>query len=142
MIRGERAPADRRRGMVLIGRVSDAADSPETDVTPERAREMLESGDAVVIDVRRPEEWEAGRIPGSTHIEMNELTARAGELPGDRVVIFACKSGSRSSLAVQAFREAGVDARNLDGGVGAWADGGLPLDPEDGEVVAPLPAPR
>ncbi|UJA19535.1 rhodanese-like domain-containing protein [Thermoleophilia bacterium SCSIO 60948] len=116
--------------------------SAQTDVGPEQARELVESGEALIVDVRQPEEWDAGRIPGSTHIEMNELSGRAGELPSERTVIFACKSGSRSSLAVQAFREAGYDARNLDGGITAWAADGLPLEPENGEVVSPLPAPR
>ena len=123
--------------------MSDAPTGEAIDVGPGEASEMLASGEATLVDVRQPEEWEAGRIPGSIHIEINELTGRAGEISaGDKPIVFVCKSGSRSSFAVQAFREAGFDARNLDGGVTAWAEQGLPLEPEDGKIVSPLPAPR
>jgi rhodanese-related sulfurtransferase len=54
-------------------------------------------------------------------------------------VIFYCRSGSRSALAATAFRLAGWDAYNLEGGLEAWASAGLALDPPDGEVAEPGP---
>ena len=47
----------------------------ESEVPPRRAAALIEAGDADLIDVRRPYEWEAGRIAGARHIEVNELTA-------------------------------------------------------------------
>ena len=44
-------------------------------------------------------------------------------------------SGARSAMATQAFRAAGWDAYNMSGGITAWADRGLPLEPEDGRVA-------
>ena len=54
-------------------------------------------------------------------------------------MIFYCRSGSRSALAAAAFRQAGWDAYNLAGGLLAWEQQGLPLDPPDGEVADPQP---
>jgi rhodanese-related sulfurtransferase len=43
--------------------------------------------------------------------------------------------GARSSFVMEAFRNAGYDARNMTGGLQAWAEQGLPLEPEDGTVA-------
>jgi rhodanese-related sulfurtransferase len=109
-----------------------------TEISPDRAAELIEEG-AFVVDVRRPYEWEAGRISGAVHIEMNDLAASAESVPRDRTVVFYCRSGSRSALAAAAFRESGWEAYNLDGGVTAWAEQGRELDPPDGEVAPPRP---
>jgi len=116
-----------------------AADAIETEIAPPRAEELIASG-AVVIDVRRRYEWDGGRLAGARHIEMNELAPAAESVPRDRPVLFYCRGGNRSAMAVEAFREAGFEAYNIAGGLQAWADSGRPLDPEDGEVRAPLPA--
>jgi rhodanese-related sulfurtransferase len=110
----------------------------ETGIEPARAAELIEAG-ADAIDVRRSEEWDAGRIAGARHIEINELQGEAESIPKDRPVVFYCRSGSRSSLAAAAFRLAGWDAYNLEGGLDAWAAEGLALDPPDGEVAQPRP---
>ena len=107
----------------------------EPEIPPERAAELVEAGDAELIDVRSPYEWEAGRIEGARHIEVNELTGAAESISRDGTVIFYCRSGSRSALAAAAFRQAGWDAYNLAGGLRAWAAHGLQLDPPDGEVA-------
>lgn len=105
---------------------------------PERVAELL-GGGVAVIDVRRRYEFEAGHIPGARNIEMNDLTARADEIERGQPVLFYCRAGGRSSMAVDAFREAGYDAHNLAGGIEAWVERGHPLDPADGRVRAPLP---
>jgi rhodanese-related sulfurtransferase len=108
------------------------------ELSPEQAAELIEAG-AELIDVRRPYEFDGGRIAGARNIEMNELSEHADELPRDRPVIFYCRSGNRSSMAAQAFRQAGFDAHHLSGGLEAWSAEGRSLDPEDGEVRPPLP---
>ncbi len=80
---------------------------PAIEVTPERARELLESGEAVVVDVREPYEREAGHIEGSRHIELERLASQADSLPRDKPIVFQCRLGARSALAAQAFRRAG-----------------------------------
>ena len=112
---------------------------PETEaqihLSPQEAAELIEAG-ADVVDVRRDYEWDAGRIAGARHVEVNELTAQADSLPRDRPVLFYCRGGSRSAMAAEAFRQAGYEAYNVEGGLTAWAEAGRPLDPPDG-IVAP-----
>jgi rhodanese-related sulfurtransferase len=112
--------------------VSDG--SPE--LAPREVAGLHERGEALLVDVRQPQEHEAGHIAGSVHIPMAEVAARAGELPSDRPVVFYCRVGARSSFVTDAFRANGFDARNLAGGLVAWAEAGLPLEPEGGSVAS------
>jgi rhodanese-related sulfurtransferase len=105
------------------------------DLEPQRVKELVEGGEAQLVDVREPYEWEAGRIAGAVHIELERLAGRAEEIDKETPVIFQCRMGNRSGLAMQAFRAAGYDAYNMDGGIEAWAEAGLPLEPEGGEVA-------
>jgi rhodanese-related sulfurtransferase len=119
--------------------VSDEAQATETALPPERIAEMRDAGEIELIDVRMDYEWEAGHLAGARHVEVNELTAGADSIPKDRPVIFYCRGGNRSGMAAQAFREAGWDAHNMAGGVSAWVEAGLPLEPEDGTVAEGRP---
>ena len=107
----------------------------DTDLEPERVAELVRSGEAELIDVREPYEREAGRIAGSRHIELERLAGQAETIPRHRPVVFQCRLGARSGMATQAFRAAGYDAYNLAGGIQAWADAGLPIEPEGGHVA-------
>jgi rhodanese-related sulfurtransferase len=64
------------------------------------------------------------------------LPPRAAEIDKDRPVVFQCRVGNRSAFATEAFRNGGYDAYNMSGGIQAWADAGLPLEPEGGTVAA------
>lgn len=108
---------------------------PAHELTPSQLKEALEKGDIVLVDVREPYEWDAGRIAGAVHIELERLAARADEVPADRPVVFQCRLGVRSAMAMQAFRASGWDAYHLGGGIQRWVDEGLPLDPPDGHVA-------
>jgi rhodanese-related sulfurtransferase len=119
--------------------MSEEAPATETELDPKRVSELVAEG-AELIDVRRDYEWQGGRIAGARHVEVNQLVAEADSIPKDRPVIFYCRSGSRSGMAAAAFREAGYDAYNMAGGLEAWVEDGLGIEPEDGEVRAPLPA--
>lgn len=96
--------------------------------------------DVQIVDVRWPNEWEAGRIEGSVHIAVDELDDRLDELDRDRPVVTVCRSGSRSASAAEQLRAEGFSAENLNGGLLAWADAGLRLTTPDGRpgtVVEP-----
>jgi rhodanese-related sulfurtransferase len=112
-----------------------AFSAPQLEIGPEQLTEWLHAGDVVLIDVREPYEWEAGRIDGARHIEMERLASNAETIPRDRPVVFSCRLGARSALAAQAFRAAGWDAWSLRGGLSLWHAEGLPLVPEDGYVA-------
>jgi rhodanese-related sulfurtransferase len=107
----------------------------EVDVTPDWVRERHEAGELQLIDVREPYEWEAGRVAGARHIELQDVAAQAATLDREKPVVFYCRVGSRSGMAAMAFRRAGYDAYSMDGGLIAWDELGLPLEPSDGSVA-------
>jgi rhodanese-related sulfurtransferase len=111
-----------------------AFDSPEIEITPQRADALLADG-ATVIDVRETYERDAGYIEGTRHIELERLAASAEEIDRERPVVFHCRLGMRSAMAASAFRSAGYDAYTLTGGIQAWVDAGLPIAPEGGYVA-------
>jgi rhodanese-related sulfurtransferase len=107
----------------------------QEDLQPQQAAELVRSGEAQLVDVREPYEHEAGYIEGARHIEMHRLTEQASEIDREKPVIFYCRVGSRSAMATQAFKAAGYEAYNLDGGLAAWVASGLEIEPEDGTVA-------
>jgi rhodanese-related sulfurtransferase len=108
---------------------------PHFELSPERVAELWGRGEVQLIDVREPYEHEAGRIEGAHHIELERLAAEAETIDRDRPVVFHCRLGARSAMATQAFRAAGYDAHNGNGGLQAWADAELPLAPAGGYVA-------
>jgi rhodanese-related sulfurtransferase len=106
------------------------------DYTPQQVAELIARGDEVqLIDVRQPEEHEAGRIAGDRLVVLSDLAAEVDSIDRDRPVVFYCRSGSRSAMAAEAFRGAGFDAHNMLGGLLDWTAAGLPLEPADGYVA-------
>ncbi|MEA2375224.1 MAG: hypothetical protein QOD53_1687, partial [Thermoleophilaceae bacterium] len=99
-----------------------------------RARELIEAG-AQVVDVRSHYEHEAGHIAGDRHMPLVELDADAQQLDREKPVILYCRSGDRSGMAADALRASGWEAYSVAGGLVAWAEAGLPLEPEGGEVA-------
>jgi len=108
--------------------------SEAKEVSRDEAQKLIEDG-AQVIDVRADHEWEAGRIAGATHLSLDELPQRAGEIDKERPVVLYCRGGNRSTMAAAALAEAGYDAVKLSEGITGWAEAGLPLDPDDGYVA-------
>jgi rhodanese-related sulfurtransferase len=108
-----------------------------SDYTPADVARLWAAGEVQLIDVRQPHEHEAGRIAGSTPIELNELAARAGEIDPARPVVLYCRSGGRSAMAQSALAGAGYDAHNMAGGMLEWHAAGLPIEPDDGFVAEP-----
>jgi rhodanese-related sulfurtransferase len=107
----------------------------EHELDPKDVERRLREDGWTVIDVREPYEHEAGHVAGTRHVEVERLTAEAETIDRDRPVIFLCRVGSRSGMATQAFRASGYEAYNLRGGIVAWVEAGLPLEPEGGHVA-------
>jgi rhodanese-related sulfurtransferase len=81
------------------------------------------AGGAVFVDVREPDEWAEGHIPGALHIPLADLPQRAAELPTGTDLILVCRSGARSYVATEFLIRSGVHrAANLAGGMLAWED--------------------
>jgi rhodanese-related sulfurtransferase len=90
--------------------------------------------DAVMLDVREPDEWQAGHIEGALHIPLADLPSRLAELPEDGDLVVVCRSGARSARAVSWLAQNGHDAVNLEGGMGAWAAAGREMVSDTGEA--------
>lgn len=75
---------------------------------------------AFLLDVREPEEWELGSIPGSTHIPLDTLRGKLDKVPRDRPVVVFCAQGQRAYTAERMLRQKGYDAYNLAGGYLTW----------------------
>jgi rhodanese-related sulfurtransferase len=88
--------------------------------------------DVHLLDVREDDEWAAGHAPGAQHVPLGDLPDRIGELPEGEVHVI-CRSGGRSARAAAWLNENGVDAVNVDGGMGAWQDAGRPMVADTGE---------
>jgi rhodanese-related sulfurtransferase len=88
------------------------------------------------VDVRTQGEHDAGHVAGALHVPLNRLDESAvGQLDRSRPVVFYCRAGERSAAAAEAFGASGWEAFSVAGGLVAWADAGLPLEPEGGEVA-------
>jgi rhodanese-related sulfurtransferase len=109
-------------------------ENPGIEVTPQRAAELM-AGGASMIDVREGYERDAGYIAGTRHIELERLASSADEIDRSAPVVFQCRLGVRSAMAASAFRSAGFDAYTLAGGIQAWVDAGLPIEPDGGYVA-------
>jgi len=112
------------------------------NVSPKQAFEEMNTGKAVLLDVREPVEWES-HIDGAVQVPRGLLEFAAdptsprhkAELdPASRVIVF-CRSGARSSLAAYTLKIMGFEkVANLDGGFNAWKEAGLPISEHHGDL--------
>jgi len=108
------------------------------NLSVEQAAQELESGDALLVDIREPNEREAnGSIPGAVAAPRGMLEFWADpsspyhrdEFDPEKRVILHCASGGRSALAAAMMKELGyTNVAHLDGGIKAWAESGRPLE--------------
>lgn len=89
------------------------------------AATMVSDGDALLVDVRTRQEWKSGHAPDAKHISLASLEQQVSRIPKDRTVLAICATGSRSARATAFLQRAGYDARNVKGGMRAWARAGL-----------------
>lgn len=99
-----------------------------TEVGPHEAREEVEAGRAVILDVRSDESWQSGHVPNALHIPRKELPNRLKELPRNKILVAYCSDlGCQSSLkATIELRKQGFDARHMVGGYKFWVEKGYP----------------
>lgn len=85
-----------------------------------------------VLDVREPEEWQAGHIEDAVHIPLGMLPVRLSEVP-DGEILVVCKAGGRSAQACMYLGGQGHAVVNLAGGMLDWAEAGRPMVSETGQ---------
>jgi rhodanese-related sulfurtransferase len=104
------------------------------EVSAAEAKQIIESG-AQVVDVRTDVEYEAGHIPAARHVPVADVQRESSGLAKDQPVILYCRSGNRSAPVADAFTASGWDAHSIEGGLIAWHEAGLELEPEGGSVA-------
>jgi sulfur-carrier protein adenylyltransferase/sulfurtransferase len=102
------------------------------DITAQELSQRLKNGSSLrLIDVREPHELEISQIEGADLIPLGQLAGRLSELDSAQEIVLFCKSGTRSTRALELLASAGFrKVRNLKGGINAWAkevDSSLPV---------------
>jgi rhodanese-related sulfurtransferase len=101
-------------------------DGPEPEIDVARLAEMQAAG-AWVLDVRQPDEYQDGHVPGAHLIPLDQLNERHTEVPTDEQVYVVCGGGGRSAAATEALNGAGYRAVNVAGGTRGWIEAGNPV---------------
>ena len=99
-------------------------DVPEIDIA-EAARRR--GAGVPVVDVRQPEEYVEGHVPGAPLVPLATVPDALDAFPTDGEVLIICRSGARSAKAAAFLREQGIDAINIAGGTLAWIEAGHPV---------------
>jgi rhodanese-related sulfurtransferase len=100
-------------------------------VTPQQVHELQAQDDPslFVLDVRSPEEFAAGHVPGAVNIPQDQVASRLAEIPKDKEVVLYCRSGRRSGLAAETLEANGYkNLRQLQGDMPGWEKAGLPVE--------------
>lgn len=106
--------------MSISGPALSNAHAPSID-SVELKQELAAAPKPFLLDVRQPDEYNAGHIEGSVLIPLSTLETRLAEVPKDKPVVVYCRSGRRSSAALNILMRHGfTNARNLNGGFIGW----------------------
>lgn len=114
----------------LLGTLVTAIAADELSVSLDAARAELESGRAVLIDIREPSEHATGVARGARLLPMSQLGQRLAEIPADpqQPVLLLCNTQNRSSKTLKALRERGYgNVRFVEGGMSEWVRRGWPV---------------
>jgi rhodanese-related sulfurtransferase len=95
-----------------------------------RATQLINSQDALLLDIRETQEYEGGRLPNARHIPLSQLKERSGELAKwkNKPIVIYCNTGTRSGGAGSILEKEGFsEIYQLTGGFRAWKDANLPV---------------
>ncbi|MCY9657146.1 rhodanese-like domain-containing protein [Paenibacillus chondroitinus] len=81
---------------------------------------MKRKDQVIILDVREPDEWESGHIPGAKHIPLGEINRALNELDSKQETIIVCRSGNRSGRACEFLSSLGYNVVNMPGGMLEW----------------------
>jgi rhodanese-related sulfurtransferase len=100
------------------------------EISNQQAQSQRAAGqDLVFLDVRTPEEFASGHVPGAVNIPVKQLPDRLAELgKGDRLIVY-CERGPRAMAAVDTLSRAGyTDVSHMTGDMAGWRAAGLPIE--------------
>ncbi|MFC0282994.1 rhodanese-like domain-containing protein [Camelimonas abortus] len=107
-----------------------AEDAPGiVNLDREDIKKGLADGSILLVDVREPNEYAAGHIPGAVLFPLSTFDASRLPDPGGRRLVFSCRSGKRSQTAIAKAREAGLPYReHYAGGILDWIEADEPVE--------------
>ena len=108
---------------VLTGCGGTAAENTYQQITQEEAKNMIDTQEAIVLDVREQDEFDTGHIPGAVLLPVGTITKDTADavIPElDSVVLVYCRSGNRSKKASQALVDLGYTGIYEFGGINTW----------------------
>jgi rhodanese-related sulfurtransferase len=101
--------------------ITGCSSGSNTDVSVDEAKELIDNGEVQVLDVRTPDEFAAGHIPGAKLIPLQVIESMLSELDKDQKYLVVCRSGNRSTQASGTFVENGFkNIYNMTGGMNEW----------------------
>lgn len=106
---------------------NQAATTSHQRLTPQQYQATYATSDHLLVDVRTPEEFASGHIPGAVNIALQTLPQQMETLPKDRPIVLYCRSGARSSTAAKMLAQRGFDNIHDLGGLIKWRMQGLPV---------------
>ena len=121
------------KNLAEVGKLVSTHLSVKDHLEPVSAAQLLlrlRAGSVTALDVRPPEEFAAGHLPGAINIPLNELEAHLGSLSSDQVIVAYCR-GPYCVLAYEAvalLRSKGFTAQRLEAGYPEWQYAGLPVE--------------
>ncbi|MDV7174909.1 rhodanese-like domain-containing protein [Gordonia amicalis] len=104
--------------------MGDITQVPVTDLPDD----FTGTAEAVILDVREPDEWANGYIRGAVHIPMAEIPGRLGEIDPDADLYVVCRSSGRSMRVLHYLAQVGYDGICVRGGMLAWQEHGKPVE--------------
>ncbi len=108
--------------------VAAAPEKVNTKISPADYQSKFGAGsEHLLLDVRTPEEFASGHIPGAVNISVDSLSQRLSEVPQDKPVVVYCRSGNRSNQAAQILDQAGYTQIYDLGGIVTWQQQGYPV---------------
>lgn len=117
---------------ISAGKKTDAV----TTIQAEDIKQYYDNADYVILDVRKPSEFENEHIKNAINIQLSEIDLRAGELDGDKKYIIHCAAGYRSMMAASILKEKGFNNFvNVAGGWGSIKKTSLPLEANLPELI-------
>ncbi len=118
--------------LALWGLVGAAAAAQVDDISRDELQAQLgAAAPPLVLDVRTPEEYASGHVPGALNLPHDQAAGRLAELAPyrDRTIVLYCKSGRRAGLAAEVLAQAGFGPlRHLAGDMPGWIAAGLPVE--------------
>jgi rhodanese-related sulfurtransferase len=119
----------------LLVAMAAVADPTLRPVSPQALLDRAAADDRklVVLDVRSPEEFAAGHVPGAVNIPYDQVAARLAEVPKDKDLVLYCRSGRRVAIAAEVLAQNGYTRlEHLEGDMPAWLAQGRPTEtPKD-----------